>query len=114
MGGTNNGATVLQQLELAGIPAEPTDRSWLTQLRDYQRESREQDGLILKAQAAALLEVSTPRVDQMVKAGLLQEFTHFKKNLISARQVEALFRAKRTTGTAGSLISSALKATFKG
>jgi len=111
---STNGATVLQQLDLAGIPAAPTTRSWLQQLRDYQRESREQDGLILKAQAAALLEVSTPRVHQMVSQGLLEEFRHFNKNLISARQVEALFRAKRTDGTPGQLISSALKATFRG
>ena len=107
-------ATVLQQLELAGIPAQPTTRSWLTQLRDYQRDVREQDGLITKQQAVALLEVSPARITQLIKQGLLQEFPHFKKDLVSAKQCEALYRAKREGGAKGRLISNALKASFKG
>ena len=107
-------ATVLQQLELAGIPAQPTSRSWLTQLRDYQRDVREQDGLITKQQAVALLGVSPTRITQFIKQGLLQEFPHFKKDLVSAKQCEALYRAKREPGARGQLISSALKASFKG
>ncbi len=107
-------ATVLQQLELAGIPAEPTTRSWLKQLRDYQRDVKEQDGLITKQQAVALLEVSPARITQLIKQGLLNEFTHFKKDLVSAKQCEALYRAKREGGAKGRLISSALKASFNG
>ncbi len=106
--------TVLQQLTLAGIPCEPKTKGWLGKIRAYQRDSREQDGLITKAQAAALLELSNTRVHQLVSEGLLDEFAHFGKTLISARQAEAVYRANRTGGAEGRLITSALRATLKG
>lgn len=106
--------TVLQQLTLAGIPCEPKSLGWLGKLRAYQKDLKEQDGLITKAQCAALLELSNTRVHQMVKEGLLKEFTHFGKTLISARQAEAVYRADRKGGAEGRLITSALKATIQG
>ena len=106
--------TVLQQLELAGIPAETKSKGWIAQLRAYQKDSNEQGGLITKGQAVALLELSATRVTQLLSQGLLEEFEHFGKKLVSANQCEALYRAKREGGAQGRLISKALKASFKG
>ena len=108
------GATVLQQLELAGIPAEKKGGGWIARLRAYQKDAKNNGGLITKGQAAALLELSTGRVSQLLNQGLLLEFEHFGKKLVSANQCEALHRAKREGGAQGRLISKALKATFKG
>ena len=115
-GSADNGSaeTVLQQLTLAGIPVEPKSTGWIASIRAYRKDSAEEGGLVMKSQAAALLEVTVPRISQMTNAGLLDEFEHFGKKMISARQIEALHRARRTTGKKGALISSALKATFRG
>ena len=108
------GTTVLQQLELAGIPAEKKGAGWIARIRAYQKDSKNQGGLITKGQAAALLELSSTRISQLLKQGLLIEFEHFGKKLVSANQCEALYRAKREGGAQGRLISKALKASFKG
>ena len=112
----SDGNTVLQQLTLAGIPCEPRPeaKGWLGKIRAYRKDTKEQDGLITKAQACALLEISKTRMVQMCEEGLFDEFVHFDKKLISARQAEAVYRAKCAPGPRGALITSALKATFRG
>lgn len=78
----------------------------LAQLRAYQKDSKEQGGLMLQAQAAMALDISTPRMSELIKNGTFVTFTHFKKHLISADQVLAWGKLQKCSGPKGAHIKA--------
>ena len=81
-------------------------RGVLAQLRAYQKDSKEQGGLMLQAQAAMALEISTARMSELVTEGTFQRFTHFKKHLLSANQVVAWGKLQKCSGPKGAHIKA--------
>ena len=75
----------MDQAVLAGLEefmgTESSDPSVLKQVKAYQRDTERTGGLLLQSQAAAILDISTASIADLVKRGKLDTFTHFGKNL---------------------------------
>ena len=85
-------------------------------LEAYQRDSQREGGLMTKALAATVLNVSHQRVCQLVEEGRFGVFRHFDKDFLSTNQVKGLFAEERKAGRPWKTPSrlSLLKAAFKG
>ncbi len=79
---------------------------FMDQVRAWQKDTKEQGGLMLQAQAAMALEISTPRISELVTEGTFQRFTHFKKHLLSANQVVAWGKLQKCSGPKGAHIKA--------
>ena len=92
----------MDQAVLAGLEefmgAESSDPSVLKQVKAYQKDTERTGGLLLQSQAAAILDISTASIADLVKRGKLDTFTHFGKNLVSADQVVAWGKLKAGSG----------------
>ncbi len=79
---------------------------FMDQVRAWQKDTKEQGGLMLQAQAAMALEISTARMSELVTEGTFQRFTHFKKHLLSADQVLAWGKLQKCSGPKGAHIKA--------
>ena len=62
-------------------------RKLLAEVRQMSRVSEQQEGLLNHAQAAAILEVSTRRVGELVKLGKLTRWDFLGRTYVSVREV---------------------------
>jgi len=84
----------------------------LAEIHAYKKDSEEQGGLMTQAQAALVLGVSAPRVVELITAGTLHTFEHFKKRLIGCDQLIAYARLQKLNGNAGAVLLRAFKSVW--
>ena len=94
-----------KQLEITDFMTEPTanDRR-LAEIRKFQKDSKEQGGLITAAQAGLCLNMDTSNVHKLLNDGRLKVFIHFGKKLVSADQVIEYAKVERISGKRGQMI----------
>lgn len=85
----------------------------MAQIKAYQKDSDEQGGLVTQAQARGILGVSSPRMCQLLDAGTLHTFKHFKTRLISCDQLIEYGRLQKIDGGTGAAIVRAFKAEWE-
>jgi hypothetical protein len=96
---------VSEQLNLPDfVDVENASAEQMEKVHAYQKDSEEQGGLLTKAQANAVLGVSSSRVAQLVKAGTLESYEHFGKELISCDQLIAYAKLEKISGSLGSTL----------
>lgn len=101
---------VSEQLNLADfMDVKNASSEQMELVRAYQKDSKEQGGLVPHQMANAILGVSKSRCDQLVKAGTLDNFEHFGKKLISCDQLIAYCKLEKISGSFGSTLVRALK-----
>lgn len=95
-------AHTLDPLALVETPRESKlariTRETRKELEAYQRDSGREGGLISKALAATILDVSHQRVCQLVESGCFSVFHHFDKEFVSIKEVKAFLLVERKAG----------------
>ena len=84
----------------------------LAAVHAYKKDTDEQGGLMTQAQAAMVLGVGTTRVNQLVDAGTLDSFEHFKKRLIGCDQLILYAKHQKLSGNTGAAILRAFKSVW--
>jgi hypothetical protein len=92
---------------------ESSIKKLLAELRQMSRVSKEQEGLLNHAQAAAVLDVSTRRVGELVELGRLTRHDFLGRTYVSVREVlqrrEADVKAGRPLRSIGQRIRTAAR-----
>ena len=85
----------------------------LAELRQMSRVSKQEEGLLNHAQAAAVLEVSTRRIGELVELGKLTRHNFLGRTYVSVREVlerrEADVKAGRPSRSIGQRIRTAAR-----
>ena len=103
------------QIEFAGIAADKNVKQGVwTKIKAYREDTKATGGLMLKAQACVLLEITDGRMSQLVKDGRFTLYTHFGKEMVGADEIVEYARIKKISGTGGAKQKAAWKATKAG
>ena len=82
-------------------------------IRAYKKDSEAQGGLVTQGQARGILGVSSTRMCQLIDAGTLQSFEHFKTRLIGVDQLIAYAKLQKVDGGTGRALIGAFKAAWE-
>lgn len=92
--------------DLASYADEGRAPGVLDSLKAYQKDSKEQGGLMLQTQGAMALGVSSPRMAELIKEGTIQTFEHFGKRLVGGDQILAWGKLQKCSGPKGAHIKA--------
>ena len=103
--------TTVEQLDLGAFLDETKAGSEeLKLIRAYKRDAEAQGGLVTQGQARGILGVTSTRMCQLIDAGTLQGFEHFKTRLIGVDQLIADAKLQKLDGGTGAMLMRAVKA----
>ena len=109
--GVNKMTAAATQLDLANfIDESKAGSEEMKLIRAYKKDSEEQGGLVTQGQARGILGVSSTRMCQLIDAGTLQGFEHFKTRLIGVNQLIEYARLQKVDGGTGAMLLRSFKA----
>ena len=96
------GGITADQLHFEGIQSDKNVKTGMwSQIKAYKADSEKTGGLVLRAQAGAVLEISPSRMYQLVKDGRFQIYTHFEKEMFGADEIIEYARIAKISGKGG-------------
>ena len=108
------GDIAAEQLDLGAFLDETKAGSKEMELiRAYKRDAEAQGGLVTQGQARGLLGVSSTRMCQLIDAGTLDGFEHFKTRLIGVDQLIEYAKHQKVGGSLGRSVVGAIKAAWE-
>jgi len=91
-----------EQLDFEGIKSDANVKKGMwSQISAYRKDSKETGGLVLRAQAGAVLEISPSRMYQLVKDDRFQIYEHFGKEMFGADEIIEYARIAKISGKGG-------------
>ena len=95
------------ELELGDYVAEEhADGKRMLEIKAYQKDAREQGGLITQAQACMVLGIDDGNITRIIKDGRLSVYKHWGKRLLSADEVVEFAKLNRMNGHQGSVLKA--------